>query len=497
MEAPTRRSLRESGKSGRPISSGKRGGAAGDGESPKRRGIQAIIAKHPTAWLASALAVAFLLLGTAAVFAGVAAGSGASGAAPVPSESAAPPRPQPSAFPAASRLRTCSVAALASDPVLAALSGSVINATTGEILFDRNGTVAASPASILKVLTAAAALQTLGPDYRITTTVMAGSSAGTIVLKGGGDPTLATTSGSFYEGAPLLQDLADAAIARHDELYPGVPITQVVLDATLWDPANGWDETWPASERTDGYMSYVTALMVDGDRADPTESVSPRGTDPVGDAGEAFVNALGLPGVSLTRGSAVSSTVLASVQSQPVSVLIPQMLLTSDNTLAEMLARVVSKAQGFDGSPSSLDSVISGALTGLGLTPTGITVHDGSGLSALNAVPPQLVAQLMVLINARSAPLDIIYSGMPVAGESGDLYNRFTDANAVAAGAVVAKPGWLETEWSLAGIVAAADGTPLTFAFYAIGEGITRDARYALDTLTTGVYSCGDNLANN
>ena len=35
------------------------------------------------------------------------------------------------------------------------------------------------------------------------------------------------------------------------------------------------------------------------------------------------------------------------------------------------------------------------------------------------------------------------------------------------------------------------------FAFYAIGEGIGSDARAALDTLTTAVYKCGDNLSNN
>ena len=41
----------------------------------------------------------------------------------------------------------------------------------------------------------------------------------------------------------------------------------------------------------------------------------------------------------------------------------------------------------------------------------------------------------------------------------------------------------------------AADGTKLTFAFYAIGP-VRDDARAALDTLTTAVYACGDNLAN-
>ena len=463
-----------------------------------RGGIRGLVAKHPTAWLAAVIGVAFLLLATSAVFAGVAAGSGSSVAAPIPSESAAPPRPQPSIVPAASRLRTCSVAGLAADPALADLSGYVINANTGEALFDRGGTVAQRPASILKTLTAAAALKVLGPDYRLTTSVIDGSSPGTIVLVGRGDPTLSTSPNSFYEGAPLIQDLADAARQAYALKHPADPITNVVLDATMWDPGDNWDDTWPTSERTEGYQSLVTALMVDGDRADPTQSVSGRGTDPVGDAGEAFVSALGIAGVTLSTGAAVGTTVLASVQSQPVSVLIPQMLLTSDNTLAEMLARVTSKVAGFDGSSASLDLVIPDALSQLGLQETNtLTIRDGSGLSDANAVTPRFVTQLMSMARANTNGLGLIYSGMPVGGESGDLYNRFDGANSIAAGAVVAKPGWLATEWSLGGIVNAADGTPLAFAFYAIRDGITRDARAALDTLTTGIFSCGDNLSNN
>jgi len=37
----------------------------------------------------------------------------------------------------------------------------------------------------------------------------------------------------------------------------------------------------------------------------------------------------------------------------------------------------------------------------------------------------------------------------------------------------------------------------VTFAFYAIGDGIQGDARTALDSLATGVFRCGDNLSNN
>ena len=107
------------------------------------------------------------------------------------------------------------------------------------------------------------------------------------------------------------------------------------------------------------------------------------------------------------------------------------------------------------------------------------------------------MARLLVKVRANEADLGVIYAGLPIAGQTGDLYNRFTDANAVAVGQVVAKPGWISGERSLAGIINSADGTPLAFAFYGLGDAITRDTKGALDTLATAAYSCGDNLSNN
>jgi D-alanyl-D-alanine carboxypeptidase/D-alanyl-D-alanine-endopeptidase (penicillin-binding protein 4) len=471
-----------------------------EANQPKKAtgGLGAFFRKHPRIWLISAGAVAFLLLGTAAVFAGVAAGSGAAGS-PEPSESAAPPRPQPSEFPLASRLRTCSVTGVAANPALATLSGSVINANTGEVLFDRAGATPQRTASVLKLLTAAAAVLVLGPETQLSTRVIDGSNPGTIVLVGGGDPTLATTSNSYYQGAPLIADLAEAAMDRYEQLHPGIPITNIVLDATMWSTGDAWDPSWPTSERTQGYQAYVTALMVDGDRADPTEAVSPRSTDPVARAGQAFAAAADLDGVTFSTGSAVGSTVLAEVKSQPVRVLLDQMLKDSDNTIAENLARVVSKVAGLSGAAASLQQAITGALNRTELPPTtGAVIKDGSGLSDANAVSPQYVAELMVAIRAGTLGLGVVWDNLPVAGQSGDLADRFTGANAAAAGRVRAKPGWIDSQRSLAGIVDAADGTPLAFAFYAINPGgIPYEARAALDDLTTAVFNCGDNLSNN
>ena len=489
--------MRDAGEAGRPSRSGS---AAAGGSTPgaPRDGIAGLLAKHPTAWLASALGVAFLLLGTAAVFAGVAAGSNSSSAAVIPTDTPLPPRPQPSAMPSASRLRTCSVAALVADPRLAAFSGYVANATTGETLFDRNGTQPQRTGSVLKTITAAAALNILGPNAQLSTKVIDGSSAGTIVLQGGGDPTLATTTNSFYNGAPQISDLANTAMAAYKAAHPGVPITTIVLDSSMWDPADNWDSSWLRKEQDDGYQAEVTALMINGGREDPTATVSTRTSDPIGDAGRAFASAAGLNNVTFTTGAAIGSTVLAEVKSQPLSTLIDQMLQYSDNILAEMLARVVSKAMGFNGSSASLAQAIPGALVEYGIpTTTPVTIRDGSGLSDLNAVSPQFVSQLMGKVLAGTKDLGVILSSLPVAGQSGTLAGRFQGANSIADGAVIAKTGWLDAEYSLGGIIHAADGTALVFAFYSIRDGITADAKDAQDTLATGVFSCGDNLSNN
>lgn len=478
-------------------------GGIPEGDPAKRASLTAVIARHPNAWMFSALGVIFLILGTGAVFAGVAVGSGGAVAA-VTSETPtpAPPRNVPADVAPASLLRTCSIDALTKDPRLLTFAGSVINVTTGELLFDRSAEVGAPPASVLKVLTAAAALATIGPDFQLATRVYEGSVPGSIVLVGGGDPTISALPGgveSFYRGAPRMDDLAAQTIAKWNETHAvDDPITSVILDATYWNPADKWDPTWERSEQTIGYHSEVTALMVDGDRANPQKGTSPRSTDPIGRAGSAFISALSLGhSVDVSTGSAVSGKpLLAEVKSQPIKTLIGQMLLTSDNTLAEMIARVVSKESGAGGTAASLATVIPGSLAGYGLEPVGVIVRDGSGLSANSAVSPLFVAQLMAKVYTGGQGLDVVKSGLPVAGQTGSLANRFGGENAAARGNVVAKTGWITSSRTLAGWIHAADGSVLSFAFYALGP-VQENATIALDTVTTGAFQCGNNLSNN
>jgi D-alanyl-D-alanine carboxypeptidase/D-alanyl-D-alanine-endopeptidase (penicillin-binding protein 4) len=470
-------------------------------------GIVGAIRKHPTASLFSALAVAFLLLGTGAVFAGVAYGS-TPAALPSPQQTQVPPRPQPTAAPTTAVLRTCSVTALATDPRLMTIAGTVRLTDSGDVLWGPRQTEPLRTGSVLKVLTASAAIEQLGADYQITTSVLTGGAAGTIVLVGRGDATLSNMPAgteSVYTGAPKLSTLAASVIAKWSATNPGQPITSLVLDASYWNPSDKWDSTWKRSEQTIGYHSEVTALQVDGDRSDPTRQTSPRSTDPIGRAGSFFLAALraadpgGVVGadVTVSNGQAAGGAVLAEVKSQPLRVLIKQMLLNSDNTLAEMLARIVSREAGLGGSAASLQQAIPSTLWPEDPeTAASVIIKDGSGLSESNGVPTQVMSAFMMRVAAGTDNLDIVRDALPVAGKSGTLASRFSGDNAIARGHVTAKTGWIDTAYTLAGFMDAADGTRLTFAIYAIGAGIKDNAKEALDTLVTGVYKCGNNLAN-
>src|SRR6185312_9823502 len=164
---------------------------------------------------------------------------------------------------------------------------------------------------------------------------------------------------------------------------------------------------------------------------------------------------------------------LGEVRSQPLRTLLSQMLLPSDNTLAEMLARIVSKSSGFDGTFASLQQAIPGALNGaFQIPPQGMKILDGSGESPDNLVPPAAMTSLLRVIQAGSLNLDVVRAAMPVAGKTGSLATRFSGANAVVRGNVTAKTGWIDIEYSLAGFMTAADGTVLVFTFDAVGPGI-------------------------
>ena len=408
--------------------------------------------------------------------------------------------PSPSPTPSPSPVKTCSVAKQASNPSLGTLQAVVLNASTGEVLFDRASETPASTASGMKTITAAAALLSLGPDYRATTRVFAEPSAKTsIALVGGGDVTLSKLpagSQSVYRDAPKLSSLSKQVIDWANS--NGVnQITDIILDASLFAGPT-WESSWKRDGQTDGWISDVTSLQLDGDRVSPKFFTSPKTARPVTSAGEQFRALLGPLAVNATLSEAKTPSgfvEIASVKSQPMSRWISHILQSSENIESEALGRLVSVNQGFDGSFSSMDPAFKKALASTDLDLTNIYIRDASGLSNLNMVTPKFMAELMGLVNSGYEGFGLIKSNLPISGKTGTLLGRFKGSLADAAGKIIAKTGYIREAYTLSGIINASDGTTLTFAIFALDK-VGADVRVAIDTLATGFYRCGNNLSN-
>ncbi len=420
---------------------------------------------------------------------------------PAPTQSpSASATPSSTPTPTATLARDCKVGDAGTDPLLGSLQAVVINAATDEVLFDRGAETASATASTMKLITAGAALMSLGPNHRVETKVYSDPlDPTTVILVGSGDPTLSRLKAgqqSVYKDAPKLSDLA-VQVNAWAKTNNVTSISKIVLDSTLFsDPK--WEASWERSEQTQGYMSEVTALQIDGDRANPQANTSARSTTPVLNAGKAFKTALGAIAKTavLSEGKLpVNSTPIATVQSQPISVWIKHMLQVSDNTEAEFLARLVAIKNGLSGGFTSIDLAFKKSLMTTGLDTTGITIKDGSGLSANNKVSPMFLAKFMKLVLNDYADFEVIKQGLPIANESGSLKDRFGGDNLDAAGKILAKTGWIKRGYTLAGLINAKDGTQLTFAIFALGN-VKDSAKQAIDNLATAFYRCGNKLSN-
>ncbi len=384
----------------------------------------------------------------------------------------------------------------------------VLDATSGQTLFSKDEQQPARTASVMKVLTAAVALDVLGPDYRITTSVMVSpSEPGKIYLVGAGDVTLSRMPGnitSYYAKAPTLDSLTKqiASWAKASS----ISISAVSVDSSLFGGEKEWHPTWSRLGLTSGYMAPVSALQIDAARLTSTRNpntwLAQRTSTPVKQAGDLFVaslNKMGIAtGLKATAAKApTDSVVIASVQSRPVSELVANMLRVSDNSIAEALGRVSSIKSGLDGSMASLTPLYKKVLKARGLDVSKISVIDASGLSRLNQVPAALINDLLLLVNQGVGDYESLEAGLPISGESGSLKSRFATGSKVETkGKVIAKTGYILTGYSLAGFLTAKDGTELIFTVYNLAERANANHRLAMDNLVYRFYQCGASLSS-
>lgn len=363
----------------------------------------------------------------------------------------------------------------------------VIDATTGQQIFAANADAGIIPASTTKIVTSVVALASLGPDTRLATKVVQGPSGNSIVLVGGGDPTLAgpaAKAGAYPKQATLAQLASRTATALKAK---GVSKVTLSYDDSLY---SGSDQGpgWKPSYVPDGNVAPVHALEIDEGKANPARS-QPRVSDPPQYAAAAFAKLLAKYGISASKTirsarALDGAATLATVFSAPVYALVERTLTMSDNDLAEALARHVAIKEGQPASFEGARTATQKVLKRLGAA-KGIQVYDGSGLSPLNKISADGLARLVSLAASPANPgLHPIVSGMPVSGFTGTLGNgrRFTRSDSKSeVGLVRAKTGTLNNVNTLAGLATTRDGRLVTFAFLA--DKVPLSAEPVLDRL--------------
>jgi serine-type D-Ala-D-Ala carboxypeptidase/endopeptidase (penicillin-binding protein 4) len=152
----------------------------------------------------------------------------------------------------------------------------VVDASTGDVLFEKNPDKYFVPASNMKLLTTALALDKLGPDYRFRTTVETngvlspdGKLTGDLILVGRGDPNLSNRKYPFdtkeeLDGPPekVLAELADLLTARGLK-----EITGDIVGDDSYFPRERYPDGWEIDDMVWEYGAAISALVVDDNTA--------------------------------------------------------------------------------------------------------------------------------------------------------------------------------------------------------------------------------------
>lgn len=416
------------------------------------------------------------------------------------------------------------------DPLLEgpALAGAatgiyVVRLSDGAELYARGADVSLIPASNVKLLTTAAALRYLGPDYRFRTEVYGdlgadGVVTGDLVIKGYGDPYLVPervwhlatrvfyagvkevrgnliVDDSFFDG-PMAAEGAErdtssyAYMAHAGALSVSFNAIAVhVLPAAvpgenariLVEPPSGYALLQGGVSTTSRGRSFVNVDVEPyGDRSvvqlsgriargDPGRSYWRRVDNPVIFAGEVLRSTLERVGIKvrgrLQRGLVGDDvTRLVSLSSPPLRELVDRINKHSNNFMASQLAHTLG-AERF-GAPGSWTkgqtAIVDFLEQEVGVPRDSYELGNASGLHDVNRVSPRTIARLLEYMYRQPGLRPEYMASLAVAGGNGTLRDRMRDSHA--AHQLRAKTGTLSTASALSGYVTTRQGDELAFS---------------------------------
>lgn len=373
-----------------------------------------------------------------------------------------------------------------------------IAAADGTIAAERNLDTEREPASTTKTLTAFAAVHTLEMSGTLDTEVYLthADTSPTIVLQGHGDMLLGEGQNdpSHINGraglATLAQNTAQSLRQR------GIDQVALAVDDSLF----GDDNTSTALEQNnDGNAMYtpLSSMAVDGGRmrygltADPdafTDYPTLSRTT-ASDAAQTFRSLLTQQGITVTDSSDTSgieaSARIAKVSSAPLNEVMAFMLRHSDNTLAELFARLTALKLGLGNSMDADIQAVVQVLRANDIPTDGLHLTSCSGLAAGTRlrIPTLLAVQrsLVGLDDGGAAEIE----GLSVPGLTGTARNRA--ANDDIKGLARVKTGSLGGVRALVGNVSREHGGVLLFAVIVNDSSDELAANNAIDDFMAGL----------
>lgn len=355
----------------------------------------------------------------------------------------------------------------------------VLDAETGAVLRRQDADKSFTPASVMKLFTAYAALDVLGPTYTTETTLSRPAPQGSegLVATGGGDPLL-----KREDLAGLARQARQAGLRRLDgklRLAPGrfAPVPE--------GAAERYPAGWTVDDLPWGYAAPTGSWVLDrnaiGPASDPRAVAEPRRL-----AGGALLAALARAGVAGGSGVAetpasASGPVLAAKASAPLADWVRVMNRESDNLVAEtVLLHLGGRGTIAEARERGL-ARLKASLAEADVPLAGCRFVDGSGLSRYALATPDALARLLVSARKRPWIGGPLMASLPQAGLSGTLAGRL--AEAPARGRVRAKTGTMGGVTCLAGYLEPPSGRTLAFALMLNHPASTSAARAYLDAV--------------
>ncbi|AZF30515.1 D-alanyl-D-alanine carboxypeptidase [Pseudomonas sp. R4-35-07] len=416
------------------------------------------------------------------------------------------------------------------DPALhgATVSLMVRDARSGSTLYQHNPRTRLVPASNLKLLTTAAAMDVLGVQYRFATQLLSDGVrqgdrlTGNLYLRGLGDPTI-----QYADYQALAAQLASQGVRQvqgdlvfddtwfdaerlgvdwsHDDetTYYGAQISALTVSPNadfdagsvlvtakapvraglpvtvdLYPPSDylqlsnravsGPGNSYGINRRHGTNLLQLSGTVAPGRQSEQLVSV----WEPTQWVANLFEQALAQQGIRvhgrriMGGASPATATLLAEHRSAPLQELITPLLKLSNNNMSEALLKAMGRQTANSGTAAAGAVAVAGFLKRQGLDVTTLNQVDGSGLSRRNLVSAQILTDLL-LAASKQPWFNAWYNALPIAGNSDRMSGgslRYRLRGTPAQNNLHGKTGSMSGVSSLSGYVTDAHGRRLAFS---------------------------------